>query len=329
MVKQELNGGKPGLLGLASKYAVNTVLDQLQKRARTSRTQTVTRRSVDIGDRDVVTTQHDSAIRFMKGKMSKGARRKVKFTKKVRNAIVSDVGLRSYLASDGGARKTTLADSQIYDGAMIGGIAQTSNDEMLRAFRVAYETPAGGITSFINRKVMVKSICLDVHLTNNSSNTVEIDVYQVKLRRDWAANDRIDVMYYTTYLQAAGAVAANPVIGTATKGYFQIGNTPFQNSNFCEHWKILSKRTIMMSTGQSTSLQMRVGRKFVDGNALQRYQFGIPGYTKGYLFVMRGAPRWNGTAVERGAVDVVWTQERTMTVARGPDGQNQDITITT
>lgn len=277
--------------------------------------------SRDIGDPDIITTQNDTNLRYLKGKLSKAERRKIKFTKKVRNAVFSDVGLRSFVSSVGGARKVVNANVQGYFGTLLGGIGQNDNDEFRTAFRVAFENATGTIGDFTNRKVMVKSMCLDMHVTNSGSNTIELDVYQLSMRRDWPGNDSLTTMFDNSWTDAATGSGYGRVISLP-------GVTPFQNSNFCEHFKVLSKRSILMSAGQSTSLQMRCGRKFVEGKALQRYQGGIPGYTKGYFIMFRGVPRWTGLVVERGASELVWTQERTMTVARNADGQNVDVTST-
>lgn len=277
---------------------------------------------VDKGDADVITTQHDTKVRYMKGRQSRKQKRRVRFMKQVRRALHSDVGLRSFVSDDGGAIKTVLANAQGHDGAMLGAINSSQNDEILKAFQVAYETPAGTISSFTNRKVFIKSMCLDLHITNSGSNTAEIDVYQLIMRKDYNSTVRLDVMYTDTYNEQPAGSGFSRTLTVP-------GVTPFQNSNFCEHWNILSKRTIMMSPGQVTSLQLRIGRpRQFDGKAIQRYSLGVPGYTKGYLLVYRGAPRNNAGAVERGAVELTWTQERTMTVARNADGQNADIAVT-
>lgn len=275
----------------------------------------------DKGDSDVITTQHDTKLRYYKKRYSRKAKRRVRFIKRVRRAVYSDVGLRSFVSDDGGAIKTALANSQGHDGAMLGSVAAAQNDELLKAFQVAYETPAGTTASFTNRKVMIKSMCLDLHIANTGSNTAEIDVYQLRLRKDYNSTVRLDVMYTDTYNEQPAGSGFSRTLTVP-------GVTPFQNSNFCEHWNILSKRTIMLSAGQVTSLQLRNGPRFIDGKAIQRYSLGIPGYTKGYLLVYRGAPRNNAGVVERGAIELSWTQERTMTVARNADGQNADIAVT-
>lgn len=280
------------------------------------------RLKLDKGDSDVVTTQHDTKLRYMKGRYTKRQRRRVGFVKKVRRAIFSDVGLRSWVSDDGGAVKAIAANAQTVDGAMIGGIQQTNNNDLLSAFRVAFETPAGTISDFRTRKVMIKSMVLDLHFTNTGSNTVEMDVYQWVQRKDFPANDRIDQIYINAYNEQSAASGFTRTITVP-------GVTPFQNSNFCEHYKILSKRTIMFSPGQTTSLQMRIGKpRYFDGKILERNQSGIPGYTKGYIFIFKGVPRNNVGVVERAACEVTWTQERTMTVARHADGQNNDLAVT-
>lgn len=279
-------------------------------------------RKSDKGDPDIITTQHDTTLRYMKGRMTRRKKRRIRFQKRVRNAVYSDVGLRSFVSDDGGAIKTIGVNAQGIDGALLGGIQQPQNDELLKAFQVAFETPAGTISSFRNRKVFIKSMVLDIHMVNSGTTTVELDVYQVVMRRDWPANQRMDQMYIDSYNEQPAAAGYSRTLTTP-------GVTPFQNSNFCEHFKILSKRTIQLGAGQVTSLQLRIGRpRAFEGKVLERYTAGIPGYTKGYLFVYKGAPRNNAGVVERAAGELTWTQERTMTVARSADGQNADIAVT-
>lgn len=193
---------------------------------------------------------------------------------------------------------------------------------MLTAFRVAYENATGTITDFRNKKVLIKSMCLDIHIVNNGSNGLEFDVYQVIMRKDWSASSRIDVMFTGSFDEQATATGYTRVVSTP-------GVTPFQSSNFCEHFKILSKRSILLGAGQATSLQLRISKaRMFDGKVLERNTAGIPRYTKGYLFVVKGVPTVVTGTVRRAAGSFIWTQERTMTVARHADGQQNDIAAT-
>jgi len=293
----------------------------LGKRAASYVTSKAKRSRSDVGDNDIITTQHDTKLRYLKSSYSRKQKSRKRFIKKVRRAVFSDVGLRSWVSDDGGAQKLVSANQQGHDGVLLGGIQQTNNNELLSAFRVAYENATGTINDFKDNKVYVKSMCLDLHITNTGAGTAEIDIYQVRMRKDYASNDRLDTMYTSTFNDAAAPSGFSRTLTTP-------GVTPFQNSNFCEHFKILSKRTVLLSAGQVTSLQLRTGPRYFDGHALLRNQMGIPGYTKGYLLVYRGVPFFDGVSVVRRNIELCWTQERTMSVARHADGQNEDKVAT-
>lgn len=279
---------------------------------------------MESGDADIITTQHDTKLRYMKGKQSKKAKSRVRFMKKVRKAVFSDIGLRSYVQDDGGAVINCALNELGYSGVIMGDIQQAAGvagSDILNAFRVAFENVSGTSASFINRKVYIKSICIDLHLKNTGSTTMELDVYQLVMRKDFSFNVPIGTMFQNTWAYAqTGAGFGSAVVNP--------GVTPFQNSTFCEHWKILSRRSVLLGSQQVSTLQLRGRGRIFDGNILTRNVMGVPGFTKAYLIVHRGSPENNLGTARRGAAELTWVQERTMTLARHSDGQNQDVTVT-
>lgn len=312
-----------GLSGAVRKFGPGAVAVarksyQLGKRLRQAAQGSASKRvKREAGDRDVITGQSDTKVRFMKRGYSKKARGRAAFAKRVQYAINTNQSLISYTNDNSRAIKTWAVNEQGYDGQMLGAIDSTNNDEVLSAFRVAYDNMALAKTdtTFLRTGVYIKSMCLDTQITNTSTETnCIVDVYQCLLRRDWQANDRIDVQYATTWNSMDNA------------GLGQINNvatTPFQNAEFLKHWKIISKREIYLQPGASTTLQMRQSRpKRIYGRQMSTQSVGFPGWTKAYFFQYRGCPVNALGVVALASGELAIAHQYTVSVARMPTGQD-------
>lgn len=280
------------------------------------------------GDTDFVSTQKDSTLRYVAKPRSRKGRTRAKiakrFKRRVQNVIYNSKNVNYWASDDGGAIKTAAVNTQNVDGAGLGGMTQNQFDEVLQAFRVAYNKPNATEADVKDFRVQIKSMCLDIQITNTGAAPIIFDAYQWVLRKNYIAAERPDVAFTNTWADTAAvrvgtnsSVGGNAGDGTAyTRILTNPSVTPFQNHRWCEYHKVLSKRQFVIGVGQIITIQLKQNRpKMLSGRVLDIYRYGIPGWTKGYLFFYKGAPTKNGIEVEHAACEFSWRQQRTMTVA--------------
>lgn len=237
----------------------------------------------------VISTQHDVAGRYRRKRMPRRKRKKwIGFSRKVSHSIMQLQPLLSYTYDIIGPRKQFSANTQVTDGQMLGVVEATNNNEILQMFRAAYGALLTRST-LDKYRLFVKSLCLDVQITNTGLGSIIIDVYTVIARQNSSLTGRIDVQYTDAFaeqslLPGGGTVdPANP------------STTPFQNPLFCSLWKILSKKEILLGAGQTTTMQLRIPyNRYLSGKYMENVNI-LKNFTRAFLFQGRGTPEYPGT----------------------------------
>lgn len=147
-----------------------------------------------------------------------------------------------------------------------------------------------GDTGKIN-KFHIKSGVLDIELTNlggeGYNNSLTADVYEIVCRKDLntqgttAAAGPSDLM--NDGFADQDLLGSNTALGATLPGV-----TPFQNAEFCRHFKIIKKTRVLLSVGQTTHFMLRDAK-----NRTYRYDSASRpvcsvGWYHGYLIIIQG-----------------------------------------
>lgn len=142
--------------------------------------------------------------------------------------------------------------------------------------------PLGATTS--DRKLWVDYTSLTYHLTNQSPNLVEMDVYDVLCKTDKC--DGPKVAWAFGLVDAQGS-------STGIPDQTYPGSYPSQSAIFRRDWKIVKKTRVQMASGAN---HRHVFRHNINGvvnlGATEAYatQSNLKGYTTATFFVTRGMP---------------------------------------
>lgn len=262
-----------------------------------------------------ITTQHDVSNRYRRKPMPRYRRKKwKKFTNQVKHVMMQMNALSTYTI-DFINNETWAVDKQVIFGFMLGGTQATNNDELFQIFRQAYSS-AITTSTVDDYKLFVKSLCLDVQLTNTGTAGCIVDVYTVIARSSDTVAETIGTQYLRLYAeQNSGAGGVGTTVDANSPA-----STPFNNGPWLQKWKILSKKEISLGVGSVTTMQLRnAANRILQGKTIESNPSYIPGYTRAFLFQVRGV----GTSVPNLAAGQI-TASRQFTVSYGipPSGRN-------
>lgn len=267
----------------------------------------------------VVSVQHDVSRRYRRKSMPRRKRQKwVRFTRKVSHSIMQQQPLQTYTNDIVGVQKTFAVNKQVTDGQLIGVVNSGNNDELFSLFKGAYGS-ALARTQIDKYKIFLKSMCLDMQVTNTGSAGLVLDVYQIIARKDNSDTNRVDIQYSNAFNeQAALSGGAVDPLNPAT--------TPFQNSPFLSFWKIESKKEILLGVGQTTTLQIRIPyNRYLSGKRLETTNI-IGGFTRGFLLQARGVPENNAGTGQLAAGNFTWMAQITCAYGVPPGSTTTDAT---
>jgi len=249
----------------------------------------------------VLTTQYDQSLRYRKKRMPKRRRRRwTSFVKRVRAVELAAQPMQFY-GFQRSERTTGGVNVQTVASALIGGTTVPNNDELYQIFQQAYGTTS--VADAAENIIYMKSISLDIQLSNVLSTAAIVDVYVLQARKTFNIAQDADAQWSAAMLELASPTGG----GTVTPG--NVSTTLFDAPNFCSYWKILSKKEILLGAGQVTTMQLRNARnKRIDGKALATNPQAIPGYTKCMFFMIRGVPE-NPALPRTAATDIVWSYQ--------------------
>lgn len=251
--------------------------------------------------------QHDSRTRYRYRRQPRRKRRA--YVRKVRlfdHLMSKRQPLQTYTVKKTQSG-TSAVDNQISFGVLlystqIGG----SENDLQQMFYDAYAVAS--LANIDQKKLIIKSGVLDVQLTNNGSQGMVIDVYRIRCRNVWNANDSMYTMWNTTF---------NDQTAITSKSASDPAVTPFQNPSFCKYYKVLDKREILLSAGNTTTFQLRMPRNvWVSGRRVANEPQALRGVAQGFLFQARGMPVQNaGPVYQLAATNIVWSYQKTYNYA--------------
>jgi len=243
------------------------------------------------------TTQHDSRGRYSYRPMPRRRRRMWKrFVRKVTHVALQKQPLQVYTA-DNAVNQTSAANEMQIWGRMIGGTTVSGNDEILQVFKSAYNL--ANAAACVPYKLFLKSMCMDIEVTNNGSSTVIMDVYSLVNRATYNETDDLG----SQWVQAIGDVAAPAGGGSYSSA--QPTLTVFDAPNFCSYWKTLNKTEYLIPANQTLTFQVRLPyNKHIEGKTLITDPQCLPRYARGMFFMWHGQPN-NGGA--EGAAQIAAT----------------------
>lgn len=255
----------------------------LGKRAASALRGNSSKKARSVSSSSPITTQYDVSGRYRRKPMPKRKRRAWKrFTSKVKHVLLQQTPLSSY-TFDTANNETWAVNQQATFGVMLGGTTASGNDELLQAFRNAYGATIT-TTNVDAYKLFIKSIVLDVQLVNTGSAGAILDVYTLQARSSDTVQETIGSQYIRLYQEMDSPLVNVP-------DWQSPATTPFNNGLFCGKWKILNKKEILLGPGQSTTMQMRnPANKTMYGKTIESNPAYVPGYTRAYLFQVRGLP---------------------------------------
>lgn len=240
-------------------------------------------------DAPIMSTQHDQITRYRRKRMPRGKRKRwVSFTRKVRHVDLQMQPLQIY-TKEGTINLTSAANQSQIWSRMAGGTTVTNNDELFRIFAAQFNTAV--LANMVDYRIFVKSLAMDIQLTNNGTTTLIVDVYTLRCRKTFASATDVAGQYNAALTEVAAAPNAGTlsVNGTAT--------TVFDAPNFCEFWQTMRKREVLIGAGVTSTFQIRLPvNKMIEGKVLQSNLQAIPFYTKAMLFDWHGPPNNQGAA---------------------------------
>lgn len=242
-------------------------------------------------------------------------RRWRKFTNKVKHVMLQMNALSTYTV-DITQNYSWTANTQTTFGWMLGGTTTTNNDELFQVFREAY---GSGLTTGTvdDYKLFIKAIVQDIQISNTGSAGAIVDVYTIIARKSDNVNENLGSQYTRLYAEIAGAQVTG---GNANSP----ASTPFQNGLFLQKWKILNKKEILLGVGQSTTMQMRnAANRVMQGKYIESNPSYIPGYTRAYLFQVRGVPRDVAGTSDLAPGQVTLARQLTLTYGIPPGAQRE------
>lgn len=251
-----------------------------------------------------VTSQYDKTTVYSKKKMPwKKRKRWVGFVKKVRAAMLKDVGTKTVLRN-GQMTQTFATDGQGVLAATIYGFdgsastaVQQGQDDVKKIFQNDAELSDATATA------LFMSGILDLTMTNTSTtisnqNTgLEVDVYDIVYRRDLDAADPINwINSCSTATGTINALNAGITIGDRGATLFEFPDAAAKGL------KILKKKKYFLGTGQTATYQLRDSRNrsfrsdIVDTSD---NNFVYKGATRTLFIIVKGVPTATPTEVTK------------------------------
>lgn len=247
------------------------------------------------------TFQHDALNRYRYKRMPKRRRKRwTRFSKSVRHVNLQMQPLQIYTQKSV-ANGSSAVNAQSYYGYMLGGTQVTGNREIFEIFKDAYNTAA--FSNCASYKIFIKSMCLDMQVTNTGSYPIIVDVYRLRCRKDYGSASTLAAEYTAAASELVATTGGRTYDPTDPSG------TPFDVPNFLSYWKVISKREVIIGSNNTTTMQIRrPANQYVDGKSVVTNAQCLPGSEA--LFIM-----WRGCPSNRGGAGAAQLDAATITVA--------------
>lgn len=250
-----------------------------------------------------LTVQNDQNLRYRRRRMNRRRKKRwVRFVRRVNHVATAASPSNFYVNSSLGGVVTIAQDAQSTFAAMLASTTGSGGQDLLLGmFKAAYGSTLTSTTAAAY-KLFCRTMVLDVQLCVTGAANVVVDVYELLCRKSYeTGSTTAEAMYNTLY----GQNKASPG-GLGSTAVTSPANTVFSNPLFCQYWKVLSKRELLISAGVTSTLQLRIPRdKWMEGRIFLSYPLIVPGLTRCLFFQARGVPQ-NATGAKLSASEITW-----------------------
>jgi len=281
-------------LASAVKRPRNNEVEMPRSRRRTTRSRRSSRRGRStrrsgVRNSGLTTNQRDTSNRYVARRRSGGSRSARNFRYRVMQTVNADQPLSVYAYSKSVNLNSAVNVKHLYGVGLFTTqmIDQTDLKDLL--LDAGIDIAAAAPNPQLSNRVIVKSACLDIQLTNRGAKDALVDIYEVMAVRDIQSTETISSSFQTFFAQTTTITA---------KDWQSPAVSLFENPVFCRHFKILSKKETQIPPGDLITLQMRYGKdRSISPNTVISYPNSIPKLARFYIFVHQGIPEDNaGTA---------------------------------
>lgn len=251
---------------------------RMQGRSRSVRRRPMRRRRGRGRSLGILSQQRDQTNRRVRTRYRRGGR----FNRRVVNVLMNQQPLRTWTVQKA-VNQTSSVNKQSYYGIGLFTTNQTDQPDLFNVF--ADGSLALGTATERPGRLFIKSACLDVEIKNTGVETIIMDIYEILNVKDVNTTNDIGTQWNTFFNQQSLGV------GGIVKDPQNVAVSVFENPAFCQHYKVLSKREVMIQGDQIISLQMRYGKDYkINGNTVVNYQGSIPKLAKFFFFMWHGPP---------------------------------------
>lgn len=249
----------------------------------------------------IISRQHDQrgVYSSRSGRRGRGRGSYSRFRYRVMNTLLNEQPMQIY-TTKGAANLSTTVNNMGYYGIGLYQTTYFGQNDLFNIFADAGINLA--LAPQKNMRVLVKGCVLDVEIKNNGTADIIMDVYELQNRKDVATTDTYTQQWGTFYAQQGTITAASPS---------DPSNSVFENGAFCQHYKVLSKREVLLPAGELITMQMRLSRdRRISGTSVLDYINAIPKLSRLYFFMWHGPPEANVSSPQIGTSDLTVTWQK-------------------
>lgn len=235
-------------------------------------------RSRGYASRGVMSRQHDQSTRFRVGRR-RPTRRVRRFVRRVQNIINSDAPLQTYTVKSTANGTSNVNEVGFYGVGLYTD--DTTFPDLTQIFTDAYgASPV--LNPNVSGRVYLKNAVLDVEVKNTGAAEMIMDVYELVLRKDTSSSADISSQFGTLF-------GAQQTI--TSKSAADVSNTVFENPVFCQHFKVLKKREVLILPSEIITMQMRLSKdRLLEADTINEVRSGIPKLTRYFFLMWHGPP---------------------------------------
>lgn len=249
----------------------------------------------------IVSRQHDQrGVYRSRGGRGSGRRRGyTRFRYRVLNTLLNEQPMQIYTVK-GANNLITTANKMGFYGVGLYQTQYTGQNDLYNIFTDAGISLATAAQK--GMRVIIKGAVLDVEIKNNGTADIIMDVYELLNRKDVASTDTYTNQWASFFgMQGSITAAAND----------DPSNSVFENGAFCQHYKVLSKREVLIPSGDTITMQMRLSRdRRIQGESVLNYVNAIPKLSRLFFFMWHGPPEANAGSPQIGASDLTLTWQK-------------------
>lgn len=244
-------------------------------RRRTSRSRSRSSRSTSSSG-SALTNQRDQRTSYRSG----GRRRRGSgFIRRVQWAIASNQAPRVLTLKKSVNLNCALNKTTAY-GVGLYTTAQNDQPDLTTIF-----TDAGfPVATAINAgcRLVIKSAVLTCEMKNTGSVQLVVDLYTLLNKKDVAQTADMFTQFQTMFVKQETITSAS---------FEDAAVSVFENPVFCQHYKILQKREILIDPGEIATVAMKVSKdRIISAQTVNDYVGSVPKVGKFYFIHFHGAP---------------------------------------